>query len=532
MTDATHKATRHTIKANLKNRYGAENRYKWFGIGMVSMAIISCLILLVSIFMQAIPAFTETRLVLNVKMDAAKIDPSGTRNPDEIRTADFAGVITDALIKHYPAAETDGGIDAILELYSNIATIDTAKKIAQDPSLVGEVVKVSIALNDDLDMYLKGGFGSDKKTDIIIKSANPLPTGETEFTIADTSKIKFHGFDSEQIKPYLATKLREGISLDTSQPSLLIGVNGGIYKVTKLLPNSLVANILITPNSLAINNTNAKAISLKQSEDGRPINDLLVAYGYSLKEKGLLSRVPNFTLFTKSDSNEPEMAGLLSALVGSILTLALTFVLTVPLGVLAAIFLEEFAPKNRWTDFIEVNINNLAAVPSIIFGLLGFSVFLHFFGMPRSAPIVGGLVLALMSLPVIILASRAALKAVPPSIREAALGVGASKVQAVFHHVLPLATPGIMTGSIIAMAVALGETGPLLMIGMVAFIADVPNGFMDSSTVLPVEIFMWAGRPERSWDARTSAAIIILLLFMILMNVIAIIVRRKFEKRW
>ncbi len=203
-----------------------------------------------------------------------------------------------------------------------------------------------------------------------------------------------------------------------------------------------------------------------------------------------------------------------------------------PLGVLAAIFLEEFAPKNRWTDFIEVNINNLAAVPSIIFGLLGFSVFLHFFGLPRSAPLVGGLVLALMSLPIIILASRAALKAVPPSIREAALGVGASKVQAVFHHVLPLATPGIMTGSIIAMAHALGETGPLLMIGMVAFIADVPSGFLDSSTVLPVEIFMWAGRPERSWDARTSAAIIILLLFMVLMNVIAIIVRRKFEKRW
>jgi phosphate transport system permease protein len=184
------------------------------------------------------------------------------------------------------------------------------------------------------------------------------------------------------------------------------------------------------------------------------------------------------------------------------------------------------------TDFIEVNINNLAAVPSIVFGLLGFAVFLTFFNMPRSAPIVGGIVLTLMSLPVIIIASRAALKAVPPSIREAALGVGASKMQAIFHHVLPLAMPGIMTGSILAMAHALGETAPLLMIGMVAFIADVPTSFTDSATVLPVELFMWAGRPERAWEPRTAVAILILLLFMVLMNAVAIFLRRKFERRW
>ena len=533
MTDASHKATRHIIKAKLKSRYAAESRFKWFGMSMVGLALLSCFILLLSIFAQAIPAFTETRLVLDVKLDAQKIDPAGTRNPDDIRASgDFSGVITDSLLKQFPAAETDGGIDAIMELFSNIATMETVRKVSANPNLIGQNLKVSVALNDDLDMYLKGGFGKEYSSKVQINGANQLATGETEFIIDDPAKVKYHGFDTEPFKSNLGAKLKEGIALDATLPSLLLSSNGGIYKINRLTANSIVGNLLITPKAPIGARSQAKAISIKQSEEGRPISDLLIAYGHALSERGLLSKQPNITLLTKSDSNEPEMAGLLSALVGSVLTLVLTFALTVPIGVMAAIFLEEFAPKNAWTDFIEVNINNLAAVPSIIFGLLGFSVFLHFFGMPRSAPLVGGIVLALMALPVIIIAARAALKAVPPSIREAALGVGASKVQSVFHHVLPLATPGIMTGSILAMAHALGETAPLLMIGMVAFIADVPSGFLDSSTVLPVEIFMWAGRPERSWDARTSAAILILLLFMILMNIVAIAVRRKFEKRW
>jgi phosphate transport system permease protein len=532
MTDATHKATRHAIKANLKKRYSSESRFKWFGITMVCMALVSCLILLAAIFMQAIPAFTETRLVLDVKMTAEKLDPSGKRNPDEIRaSADVAGVIADSLIEKFPHAETDGGLDAILELYSNISTTEVVKKIAANPSLIGKTERVSIALNDDLDMYLKGGFGAEKKSSQTLKAIRPTLDGQSEFVIDDASKIKFHGFETVIAQNQLQSQLQTGFVLDADKPSLILGYNGGIYKVNKITPNSLFANVLITPASNGAS-SNIELISIEQPENGRPISDLLVAYGHALKQRGLLNNRPNITLFTHADSNEPEMAGLLSALVGTFLTLILTFAITVPVGVMAAIFLEEFAPKNRWTDFIEVNINNLAAVPSIIFGLLGFSVFLHFFGMPRSAPLVGGIVLALMSLPVIIIASRAALKAVPPSIREAALGVGASKIQSVFHHVLPLATPGIMTGSILAMAHALGETAPLLMIGMVAFIADIPNGFLDSATVLPVEIYMWAGRPERSWDARTSAAILILLLFMVLMNIIAIAVRRKFEKRW
>jgi phosphate transport system permease protein len=202
------------------------------------------------------------------------------------------------------------------------------------------------------------------------------------------------------------------------------------------------------------------------------------------------------------------------------------------MGVAAAIYLEEYAPKNRFTDLVEVNINNLAAVPSIVYGLLGLAVFLQFFGMPRSAPVVGGVVLALMSLPIIIIASRAALRSVPPSIREAALGIGASKMQAIFHHILPLAMPGIMTGTIIALAHALGETAPLLMIGMVAFVVDIPGGPLSPSTVLPVQIFMWADNPERGFVEKTSAAIMTLLVFLLLMNAIAIWLRKKFERRW
>lgn len=235
---------------------------------------------------------------------------------------------------------------------------------------------------------------------------------------------------------------------------------------------------------------------------------------------------------TRGASREPEMAGVWGAVVGSFLTLVVTLAFAFPLGVAAAIYLEEFAPKNRWTTIIEVNINNLAAVPSIVFGLLGLGIFLNFFGFDRSAAYVGGIVLGLMTLPVIIIASRVALRAVPPSIREAALGIGASRLQTVMHHVLPLAMPGIMTGTIIGMARALGETAPLLMIGMVAFVVDIPGGFADPATVLPVQIFMWADFPEPAFEQRTSAAILVLLVFLILMNALAVILRSRFEQRW
>jgi len=251
-----------------------------------------------------------------------------------------------------------------------------------------------------------------------------------------------------------------------------------------------------------------------------------------LVKAGAIEQRFNTTFFTHGDSREPEQAGVWGAVMGSLFTLALTLLMSFPIGVAAAIYLEEFALKNRWTDLIEVNINNLAAVPSIVFGLLGLAVFIGFFGMPRSAPIVGALVLTLLTLPTIIIASRAALKGVPPSIREAALGMGASKIQMVTHHVLPLAMPGMLTGTIIGMARALGETAPLLMIGMVAFIVDVPKSVTDPATVLPVQVFLWSDSPERAFVERTSGAIIVLLAFLVVMNATAVVLRNKFERRW
>ncbi|MCH9699280.1 MAG: phosphate ABC transporter permease PstA [Gammaproteobacteria bacterium] len=257
-----------------------------------------------------------------------------------------------------------------------------------------------------------------------------------------------------------------------------------------------------------------------------------IAWADRLQENNLIESRFNSTLFSDGDSREPEQAGIRGALVGSLYTLLVTLLLSFPLGVSTAVYLEEFAPKNRWVDLIEVNINNLAAVPSIVFGLLGLAVFINYFGLPRSAPLVGGLVLTLMTLPTIIIASRSAIKAVPPSIRQAALGIGASKTQTVFQHVLPLAMPGILTGTIIGLAQALGETAPLLMIGMVAFIVDIPQGFVDSATVLPVQIYLWADSPERAFVAKTSAAILVLLIFLVVMNGLAVFLRKKFERSW
>ena len=267
-------------------------------------------------------------------------------------------------------------------------------------------------------------------------------------------------------------------------------------------------------------------------QSDRRLKDNQLDWIDQLAEQGLLEKRFNTTFFTAGDSRDPELAGIWGAAVGSFLTLIVTLSLSFPIGVAAAVYLEEFAPKNRLTDIIEVNINNLAAVPSIVFGLLGLAVFINFFGLPRSAPLIGGLVLTLMTLPTIIIASRAALKSVPPSIREAALGVGASPQQTMIYHVLPLAMPGILTGTIIGMAQALGETAPLLMIGMVAFIVDIPGSVFDPSTVLPVQIFLWADSPERAFVERTSAAIMVLLTFLIAMNALAVVLRKRFERRW
>ena len=267
-------------------------------------------------------------------------------------------------------------------------------------------------------------------------------------------------------------------------------------------------------------------------EEERRLDDQELRWVDALVAEGRLQKRFNRAFFGNGDSREPEQAGVRGAVAGSVLTLLVTLLLSFPIGVATAVYLEEFAPQNRLTDLIEVNINNLAAVPSIVFGLLGLAVFIQLFGLPRSAPLVGGLVLTLMTLPTVIIAGRAALKSVPPSIRQAALGMGASQVQTVAHHVLPLAMPGMLTGAIIGMARALGESAPLLMIGMVAFIVDVPGGLTDPATVLPVQVYLWADSPEQAFLERTSGAILVLLGFLLVMNATAVALRQKFERRW
>lgn len=271
----------------------------------------------------------------------------------------------------------------------------------------------------------------------------------------------------------------------------------------------------------------------RSAEDAnRRISEQQIAWADSLKKSGAIRTVFNTRFLTGGDSTEAEQAAVGGGAIGSLLTLIVTLLLSFPIGVCAAVYLEEFAPKNRVTDFIEVNINNLAAVPSIIFGLLGLAIFLQFFGLPRSSPLVGGMTLALMTLPVIVIAARVSIKAVPPSIRDAARGLGASPLQVVFHQVLPLALPGILTGTIIGMARALGETAPLLMIGMRAFVVDVPSSFFDAATVLPVQVFLWSDEVSRGFVEKTSAAIMVLLAFLLMMNGVAIYLRNRFEVRW
>ena len=273
-------------------------------------------------------------------------------------------------------------------------------------------------------------------------------------------------------------------------------------------------------------------IKRETPEADRRINDKVIGYVDRLNEQGRISYKFSDYLIFGSASRDAEMAGIKGAFIGSMMTLAVCLVLSFPIGVATAVYLEEIAKKNRITEFIEININNLAAVPSVVFGILGLAIFIGIFGMPRSIPLIGGVVLALMTLPTIIISSRAAIRAVPPSVRDAAYGVGASRMQVIFHHVIPLAMPGMLTGTIIGMAQALGETAPLLMIGMVAFIVDVPGSVMDPGTVLPVQIFMWADFAERMFIQKTSAAIIVLLAFLVGMNVFAIILRKRLERRW
>ena len=365
------------------------------------------------------------------------------------------------------------------------------------------------------------------KLDIELSEDTLAPDGELDLAYAD-----FDGL----VRSALRDALPEVSGRSDRRELYRIVSIGASYQVRDLLAAN--PELLGTTQTMWVPASTNVDMLIKGNIDAsvdaalRPISDKQIAWVQALQESGRLDTRFNKALFSNGDSREPELAGIRGAVMGSLYMLVVTLALSFPIGVAAAIYLEEFAPRNRWSDLIEVNINNLAAVPSIVFGLLGLAVFINWAALPRSAPLVGGLVLTLLTLPVIIIASRASIKAVPPSIREAALGLGASQTQVVFHHVLPLALPGMLTGAIIGMSRALGESAPLLMIGMVAFIVDVPGSLTDPSTALPVQIYLWADSPERAFAERTSAAIIVLLGFLLVMNLTAVILRRRLERKW
>ena len=590
-TDAAH--------ARLKKRYRFDAFFRGIGLLAVALACAALIWLLSSVVGKSLGAFTETYITLPVTLDKAEIDPKGTGDPKVIRGGNFAGVVKKSLREAFPFVTTRRDKLALYKLTSNGAELDLRSLVMETPSLVGSTQTVRLLASDDVDLYAKGYEGRISSLPV---SGTATPTGtsgnikinvETNTfqgilsTVKDELRRKAESFRQQarreergiavfkrriealasDANPELRTRYEARIAayenerdslirnaeeiearadstggreaLSSALPSYFIHINGGVMKVETVSVDTVEGPTLVPLQSDAP--ASASTWSLMQnpvSEAGRRISDRQAIWIEQLKEQGKVETVFNRRFFTATDSREAETAGIWSSAAGSFWTMLITFFLAFPIGVAAAIYLEQFAPKNRITDFIEVNINNLAAVPSIVFGLLGLAVVIEFIGhgifgeQLRSTALAGGIVLALMSLPTIIIASRAAIKAVPPSIKEAALGVGASNEQAVFHHVLPLAMPGILTGTIIAMAQALGETAPLLMIGMVAFITEVPTSPLDNASVLPVQIFRWSDFPERAFEMRTAAAILVLLVFLIIMNAIAVLLRKRFERRW
>ena len=433
----------HQPDARTRKRNAAERRFRLYGLAAVCTGLLALVVLLTSILSQGLPAFQQTYVKAEIFLTPEQLDPSGTRDPEEIAkvlTFSYSPIIKGSLTALAEDLQQSGAPDItpdmLAEMISGAANAQLRDYVIANPDEIGQTVEFEFLANARIDQYLKG-------------------------------KVT-----------------RESAALDSR----------------------------------------VDVAQLNAADE--------------LVNRGVMEQRFNWDFITAPDASEnrPEAAGLGVALLGSLYMMLIVLFLALPIGVAASIYLEEFAKKNVWTDIIEVNISNLAAVPSIVFGILGLAIFINWMHLPNSAPIVGGLVLTLMTLPTIIIATRASLKAVPPSIRDAALGVGASKMQAVFHHVLPLAAPGILTGTIIGLAQALGETAPLLLIGMVAFVRDYPDappaGLFEPATGLPVQVYNFTQRADPAFVERASGAIIVLLVFLVVMNLIAIILRRRFERRW
>ncbi|GFE66943.1 hypothetical protein KIN_40170 [Litoreibacter roseus] len=596
MTALTDMHSGDAAKARVRKRRAAETRLQAYGILAIFLAGAALVALLSSVVGKAVGALSETYITVPVTISAQEIDPDNLRDPKQILRADFNGLTRDVLRNIFPQVSGRTERRQLYDLLSSGASFELAAHVSENPDLVGETINFPLLASDVTDLYLKDDFGrlveketsgnltltaTDTEGEYAVSStegdfeaaldrvkeglvvearqlrrqADRQEAGVIEFNrraeVAETEEERTRNLDlaaqraanrddlEAQADDLIRRSEQEGgdEALGDDNRTVLINVAGGWLKMTRITPQGGVAEAVV-PMEREVNASNTwELYTTDLPQAARKVTDNQIIWIETLKEEGGIETVFNSRFFTAGDSREPELAGIWGAAVGSFWTMIVTFSLAFPIGVMAAIYLEEFAPKNKITDFIEVNINNLAAVPSIVFGLLGLAVILPMVSeladrSLRSAPLIGGIVLALMTLPTIIIASRAAIRAVPPSIRDAAIGLGASKLQSTFHHVLPLAMPGILTGTIIGMAQALGETAPLIMIGMVAFIVDIPTGVTDSATVLPVQVYRWSDFPERAFEARTAAAICVLLLFLVVMNALAVFLRKRFERRW
>ena len=527
-------------RRRVRRRYAADRRLQAYGVIAIALAVGLLGVLITSLVRTGYPAFIQTKVELPIYIDPAKVDP---QDPG---SGNYRALVREAVDKAVPGIPDDQK-RSIGKILSSDAAYIVRDYVVAHPDVIGKTITLPIAVSDPYDQLYKGVIPKEMdalnwtqvgwferlenrglvvehdgrkslKLDVYVDpefvEAGPPPSGDFAVLAQSSLKAYVPRIRDMSLVEMLAEDAPEAIGARVAADPAIIGKTVQIF--FPLSPHYAVLAKGETPKIL----------------NPRFSKDQLKAFD-TLEEKGLLRTPLNWELFFNADSRFPERAGLAGAITGSFYALLVCFLLSFPIGIAAAVYLEEFAPKNRFTDLIEVNINNLAAVPSVVFGLLGLAVFLGFFGLPRSAPLVGGMVLSLMTLPTIIITTRAALKAVPPSIREAALGVGASKHQVMMHHVLPLALPGILTGTIIGMAQALGETAPLLLIGMNAFIPSVENmGILEPATSLPTQIFSWADSPERGFVSRTSAAILVLLGFLVMMNIIAITLRQMFQRKW
>ncbi len=527
-------------RRRVRRRYAANRRLQIYGIVAISIAVGLLGVLVASIISTGYPAFLQTKIDLPIYVDPAKI------NAEDPFKGKYRSLVREALAKVVPGVPKNQQ-RSVGKILTSDASYILRDYVIEHPEAIGKTVTLLIAVSDPFDQLYKGVIPDELdalhwvqvrwfdrltnrgvvveherrtslKLDVYVDpetvDAGPPPSGNFDALARNSLQAYLPKVHDTSLFDMLANDAPQAIERRVAADPAIIGKTVQVF-----FPVSL-------PYAALAKGETPKVINPRFTEAQLKAFDVI-------KDKGLVRTPFNWELFLNADSRFPERAGLAGAITGSFYALLICFMLSFPIGIAAAVYLEEFAPKNRFTDLIEVNINNLAAVPSVVFGLLGLAVFIGFFGLPRSVPLVGGMVLSLMTLPTIIITTRAALKAVPPSIREAALGVGASRHQVMMHHVLPLALPGIMTGTIIGMAQALGETAPLLLIGMNAFIPSVENmGLLEPATSLPTQIFSWADSPERGFVSRTSAAILVLLGFLVIMNVIAITLRQVFQRKW